>query len=80
VAFHDPFVPALPRLRDYPELLGRQGWAWNPEELPGFHAALIVTDHDGVDYATLAARCPLVVDTRNACERHGVPLANVVKA
>jgi UDP-N-acetyl-D-glucosamine dehydrogenase len=34
--------------------------------LASFQAALIVTDHDGVDYAALVAGVPLVVDTRNA--------------
>ena len=81
VDFHDPFIAELPTLREHPALLGRRGVAWDAAALPGYHAALIATDHDAVDYATLVARCPLVVDTRNACERAGIiGAANVVKA
>ena len=32
----------------------------------GTGCAVIVTDHDGVDYAEVARRAPVVVDTRNA--------------
>ena len=32
----------------------------------GTDCAVIVTDHDGVDYAEVARRAPVVVDTRNA--------------
>lgn len=41
-------------------------------------AALILTDHDDVDYAIVAAHAPVVLDTRNACRRRGVHAANVV--
>ena len=37
-----------------------------PATLAGYDAALIVTDHDSVDYAALVRSRPLVVDTRNA--------------
>ena len=43
-------------------------------------AALIVTDHDGVDYAGLCAAMPLVVDTRDACGRRGLRGVGIVKA
>ncbi len=36
-----------------------------PSALADFDAGLIVTDHDGIDYAALVAALPLVVDTRN---------------
>ena len=80
VEFFDPHVPVVPSLREYPKLHGRIGWEWNVEDLGGFHAALIVTDHDALDYAALAARCSLVVDTRNAMARHGVHGSQIVKA
>lgn len=80
VEFHDPYVDQVPNMREHPTLRGRRGWAWNPAALADFHAALIATDHDNLDYATLVANCPLVVDTRNACEKHGVRGGRVVKA
>jgi UDP-N-acetyl-D-glucosamine dehydrogenase len=48
--------------------------------LAGCDAALIATDHDGLDYALIADAAPLIVDTRNAMERHGASNAKVVKA
>jgi UDP-N-acetyl-D-glucosamine dehydrogenase len=81
VDFHDPYITELPALREHPALLGRRGVAWDLAALPGYHAALIATDHDSLDYAALVAHCRLVVDTRNACERAGIlGAANVVKA
>ena len=44
------------------------------------YAVLIVTDHDNVDYVSLADSARLVVDTRNACARAGVTGSHIVKA
>ena len=78
VDFHDPFVETLPETADYPTLSGRTSIPW-PPDYRRYDAALIVTDHDQTDYAGLVAGCPLVLDTRNACERHGVHAPNVIK-
>ena len=56
------------------------GVAWSAEALRGFDAALVATDHDGVDYAALVANAPLVVDTRDVCARLGLSGPNVVTA
>ena len=79
VDFHDPFVETVPDTADYSGLRGRKGVA-SPPDYGGYDAALIVTDHDQTDYAGLVAACPLVLDTRNACERHGIRAPNVRKA
>jgi UDP-N-acetyl-D-glucosamine dehydrogenase len=74
VDYFDPLVPRLPPLLpDHPGLAGRRSIPW-PEAvaLRRYHAALIVTDHDGVDYAALVAEARLVVDTRNVCARLGL--------
>ena len=61
VSYSDPFVPAICEgslaLRAVPagEALA-----------DGTDCAVIVTAHDGVDYAKVARQAPLVVDTRNA--------------
>ena len=80
VAHFGPLVPEIPRLPEHPALAGRRGIAWSTEALRGFDAALIAVDHDGVDYAALAAAVPLVVDTRNVCARLGLADAGIVKA
>jgi UDP-N-acetyl-D-mannosaminuronate dehydrogenase len=41
---------------------------------------LIVTDHDSIDYLSLAKSARLIVDTRNACARAGAFGPNIVKA
>jgi len=66
VAFYDPFVPVIPMTREHAPLAGRVSISWSAEALAGFDAALVATDHDGVDYETLTASVPLVIDTRNA--------------
>jgi len=72
VAYYDPFVPKIPMTREHAELAGRESECWHAQ-LGGDHdAVLIVTDHDGVDYATLVDHAALVVDTRNACRKAGV--------
>ena len=80
VRFHDPLVTIIPALPEHPALAGRQGMVWSAAALAECHAALIVTDHDGVDYAGLAAAVPLVVDTRNVCGRLGLIGTHIVKA
>ncbi len=66
VDYHDPHVGQIPMTREHSALAGRQSVDWVPEEFSKYGAALICTDHDGVDYAALVASCRLVVDTRNA--------------
>ncbi len=65
IAYFDPHVPALPATRAHPELAGALSIDGAPEALAGFDAAIVVTDHDAVDWEVLAAAAALVVDTRN---------------
>lgn len=78
--FYDPHVETIPRTREHPEMAGRARIAWSEEAISGYDAALIVTDHDDVDYPALCKAARLVIDTRNACARAGVVADNVVKA
>lgn len=82
-AFHDPYIPAIPPTRRHAPLAGRTSRPLTPETVANHDAVLIATDHDSVDYAMVARAAKLIVDTRNACARHGVgePAAGpVVKA
>ncbi len=76
----DPLVPVIPPLAEHPGLAGRHAITGAAESLAGFQAGLIVTDHDGVDYRTLAATLPLLVDTRNVCARLGLAGPHIVRA
>ncbi|GJD78585.1 UDP-N-acetyl-D-glucosamine dehydrogenase [Methylobacterium gregans] len=80
IAYHDPLVPEIPPSRAHPGLTGRRSVALTAEALQACDAALVVTDHEGVDYALIAAEAPLVVDTRNALARHGLAGGHIVKA
>jgi UDP-N-acetyl-D-glucosamine dehydrogenase len=69
VSYHDPYVARLEE----------DGEAWESvpltdEILSGMDAAVIVTDHAGVDYGRVLEVTPMVVDTRNATrDLGGIP-------
>ncbi len=65
-AYHDPFVPEIPVTRDHAALAGRRSVALNEGALKDFDAALIVTDHDAINFEALVAASQLVIDTRGA--------------
>ena len=79
-AYHDPFIPTIPPTREHAALAGRRSVALSPETVAAYDAALIATDHDGVDYAALVEHAKIVVDTRNACARAGLISPKIVKA
>lgn len=78
--YHDPFIATLPPTRAHPALEGRQSVELSLDSLARFDAALVATDHDGVDYAAVARHVPVIVDTRNVFARLGITAPNVVKA
>jgi UDP-N-acetyl-D-glucosamine dehydrogenase len=46
-------------------------------DLSGFALAVILTDHDGIDYGAIADSVPLVYDSRGAYRRRGIHKDNV---
>ncbi|WP_254444493.1 MULTISPECIES: nucleotide sugar dehydrogenase [unclassified Ruegeria] len=80
VAFHDPHVPAIPKMREYPEFLGWQSLPFDDIRAEDFDAILISTDHDEVDYEALVNLGIPVIDTRNAIARRQLSEKNVTKA
>jgi UDP-N-acetyl-D-glucosamine dehydrogenase len=80
VSFHDPISSEIPATRDHPELAGRRSIPLEPQSLTGFDAAVVCTDHDAIDYATILEHCPVVIDTRNVYGRLGLASSRVVKA
>ena len=61
VRYHDPLVPAF-------RMNGRtlRSTALKPAALRAADCAVVVTDHQAIDYAAVAAHSRLVLDTRNA--------------
>jgi len=78
--YYDPFVPEIPKTRDYPDLAGRRSIRWNSRLIASYDAVIIAVDHDDVDYKTLAQSAQLIVDTRNALARNGTSSNRLVKA
>jgi len=64
VAYSDPFVPTLPRMRKYD--LGLKSVTLDEKTIASFDAVLIVTAHDAFDYPFIVKHAKLVLDTRNA--------------
>jgi UDP-N-acetyl-D-glucosamine dehydrogenase len=58
VEYHDPHVPALPKL-------GLESVPLDAEALDAYEAVVIVTPHDGIDWAMVVSEAQLVVDLRN---------------
>jgi UDP-N-acetyl-D-glucosamine dehydrogenase len=65
VSYYDPCLPRIPVTREYKNLAGIASVAFEACVIASFDVAVIVTDHDQVDYAMLARASRLVVDTRN---------------
>ena len=55
-------------------------WSDPSVDWAGFDAVLIATDHDAIEYGSLADWAPVIVDTRNAFGRRAITGANIVKA
>ncbi len=81
VTFHDPYVPVLPALREWPEMVGRESAPLDAATLAAADAVVLVTDHSNLDYALILEHAPLIVDTRGAYRsRDGRVEAKVVRA
>ncbi len=79
-AFHDPHVPIIPPTREHPTLAGLASTPLTVEAVKAHDAVLLVTDHDGLDYALMARHAGLVIDTRNAFARHDLTGTHIHKA
>jgi UDP-N-acetyl-D-glucosamine dehydrogenase len=66
LAIHDPVVGA--------ERVRRRGFRAVDalDDLDGYDIAVVLTDHDTVDLSGVAARVPIVFDTRGAFRRRGI--------
>ncbi|HIF59398.1 MAG TPA: nucleotide sugar dehydrogenase [Rhodospirillales bacterium] len=80
VAYFDPFVPSIPKTREHAAHAGQKSIDWSAEELAKYDAALICTDHDGINYEELVAKSKLVIDTRNATASINNKLGKIIKA
>ncbi len=80
VDYYDSYIPQIPPTREHANLQGRRSVDFTADSLKTYDAAFIATDHDDVDYQMLVNHMPLVIDTRNVCERSGITSNKIVKA
>lgn len=80
VDYFDPYVPEIPPTREHAALAGRQSVSWSAETLAEYDSVLICTDHDGVDYRSIATHARLVVDTRNSMRPWVLPKGRIFTA
>ena len=66
VTYNDPHVPALPKMRHYPNLPALESQELNASYLSEQDCVLIATDHSAYDYDFIVAQSAFVLDTRNA--------------
>ncbi|MBZ9822608.1 nucleotide sugar dehydrogenase [Mesorhizobium sp. CA4] len=78
--FHDPHVTEIPTTREHMAIKGRRSIELTEAILKAFDAVVVATDHDAIDYQTIADHAPLIVDTRNVFGRLGLDRETVVKA
>ncbi|TIR27450.1 MAG: nucleotide sugar dehydrogenase [Mesorhizobium sp.] len=78
--FHDPHVTEIPTTREHMAIKGRRSVELTEAALKDFDAVVVATDHDAIDYQTIADHAPLIVDTRNVFGRLGLNRETVVKA
>jgi UDP-N-acetyl-D-glucosamine dehydrogenase len=79
VDYLDPHVPVIPPSREHQDFAGRKAVNSSPA-FGSYHAVLICTDHDAVDYAAIVNSARLIVDTRNVIAKIELAAENVVKA
>ncbi len=80
VLYHDPYIPVIPETREHGELAGMTSTPLTLDDLRDVDIALIVTDHDDVDYDLLVTAKTTVIDTRNAMRRAGIEVDHVFLA
>jgi UDP-N-acetyl-D-glucosamine dehydrogenase len=66
LAYNDPHVPLLPKMRHYPNLPMMASQDLTPALLESQDCVLIATDHSAYDYDFIVRHSRLVLDTRNA--------------
>jgi len=70
IAYHDPYNPVIPPSRKYDYKLASVDPAQVEDEF--YEAAVIVTDHDNVDYELILKKAKIVLDTRNVMKQRGL--------
>ncbi len=79
VHYHDPFVPEIASLPEFPEL-HLKSIHFKYDQLPQYDAVIIVTDHSFYDWDRIVDSSQLIIDTRNVTAKIPGAKGKVVKA
>lgn len=80
ISYYDPHIPIITKQREHPELIDMPSISWNDHDFGQYDAAMVITDHDDIDYEFIAQKIPLIIDTRNIYTGAGPKKALIVKA
>jgi UDP-N-acetyl-D-glucosamine dehydrogenase len=78
LAYSDPYVPELPRMRRYSIAL--TSTPLTDENVSAFDAVVLTTDHSNLPYEMIHRCARLIVDSRNAFRKRGLRGSHVVLA
>ncbi len=78
VDFNDPYVPKLYKMRKYNYTMKSVPLTAN--NLKKYDLVILSTDHSDYNYQFIAENAKLILDTRNAFEKHGVKSKNIKKS
>lgn len=65
VEYYDPHIAEIAPTREHAQYTGKRSVDWREDVVRSFDAAVVVTDHKGVDYESLRRWVGVVVDSRN---------------
>lgn len=65
VEYFDPHIAEIAPTREHAQYTGKRSVDWREDVVRSFDAAVVVTDHKGVDYESLRRWVGVVVDSRN---------------
>ena len=78
VDFNDPYVPKLYKMRKYDYTM--ESVDLTAENLKKYDLVVLSTDHSDYDYQFISDNSNLIIDTRNAFEKHGVKSDHIKKS
>lgn len=78
VYYNDPYVIKLPKTRKYN--FEMESVELTKENLQGFDAVVLSTDHSDYDYKFIAENANLIIDSRNAFKRNGINSEKIFSA
>jgi UDP-N-acetyl-D-glucosamine dehydrogenase len=78
VDYNDPYVPKLFKMRKYNYTMKSVPLSVN--NLKKYDLVVLSTDHSDYDYKMIAENSQLILDTRNAFEKHGIKSKNIKKS